>query len=387
LETTSLIRAEVDLEAIAQNVTKLRNITDPAAKVMAVVKADAYGHGAKKVAKTALINGAEVLGVARINEAIALRQAGFTVPIQIFGYTPPSLVNPLIQYDLTQTVFSYQSASALSEIALSKGKKIRIHIKVDTGMGRLGLVTDCGAISCSDINLTQSSLKQVESIVRLQGIIPEGIMTHFASADSLDKSYARKQFEIFMDFIDRLKKNGIEFGVRHAANSAAVMEMPETHLDLVRPGISIYGLYASDEVDRNIIQLRPAMALKTSVVHIKEIPRGFSVSYSRTYHTRKTTTVATVSLGYADGYNRLLSSCGSMLVHGKRAPVIGRVCMDLTMLDVGHIPDAAVGDEVVVFGAQKDEFIHVDEIAQMLNTINYEIVTSITARVPRIYTG
>jgi alanine racemase len=385
LETTPMIRAEIDLGAIAQNVAGLRKITSPNAKVMAVVKADAYGHGAEKVAETALKSGAEILGVARINEAIALRQAGLTVPIQIFGFTPPSLAETLIQYDLTQTVFSYQSALALSEITLSKGKKIKIHIKVDTGMGRLGLVTDCGAISCSDINLNESSLKQVESIVRLQGTIPEGIMTHFASADSADKTYAGKQFEIFMDFIDRLKKNGIEFNVRHAANSAAVMEMPETHLDLVRPGISIYGLYASDEVDRNIIELKPAMAVKTNVAHVKKVPEGFSVSYAGTYHTRKTTTIATVSVGYADGFNRLLSSCGSMLVHGIRAPVIGRVCMDLTMLDVSHIPDVLAGDEVVVFGTQRDEFIHVDEIAQSLNTINYEIVSTITARVPRVY--
>jgi alanine racemase len=380
-----LIRAEIDLGSIAQNVAGLRKITNPDAKVMAVVKADAYGHGAEKVAETALKNGAEVLGVARINEAIALREAGFTAPIQIFGYTPPSLAEILIQYELTQTVFSYKSALALSEIGISRGKKIKIHIKVDTGMGRLGLVTDCGAISCSDINFTESSLNQVESIARLQGVVSEGIMTHFASADSTDKSYARKQFSIFMDFNDRLKKKGIEFSVRHAANSAAVMEMPETHLDLVRPGISIYGLYPSDEVDRNIIQLKPAMALKTNVAYVKKIPEGFSVSYARTYHTRKTTTVATVALGYADGFNRLLSSCGSMLVHGKRAPVIGRVCMDLTMLDVSHIPGVDVGDEVVVFGEQEDEFIRVDEIAKILNTINYEIVSTITARVPRVY--
>jgi len=381
----SLIRAEIDLGAIAKNVAELRKITSPDAKVMAVVKADAYGHGAEKVAETALKNGAEVLGVARINEAIALRQAGFTVPIQIFGYTPPSLAETLIHYELTQTVFSYQSASELSERAISGKKKIKIHIKVDTGMGRLGLVTDCGAISCSDINLTENSLKQVESIMRLRGVIAEGIMTHFASADSADKSHARKQFSIFMDFIDRLKKKGIEFRVRHSANSAALMELPETHLDLVRPGISIYGLYASDEVDGNIIKLRPAMALKTHVAHVKKIPEGFSVSYARTYCTRKTTTVATVSVGYADGFNRLLSSCGSMLVRGKRAGVIGRVCMDLTMLDVSHIPHVAVGDEVVVFGAQEDEYIHVDEIARTLDTINYEIVSTITARVPRIY--
>lgn len=379
------IRAEIDLSAVAHNVKELRKITNPGAKLMAVIKADAYGHGAEKVAETALENGAELLGVARINEAIALRQAGFTVPIQIFGYTPPALAEKLVLYDLIQTVFSYQNALALSEIALSKGKKIRIHIKVDTGMGRLGLVTDCGNISCSDFILTKNSIQQVESIVKLRGIIPEGIMTHFASADSADKGYARKQFEIFMDFIDRLKKKGIEFSIRHSANSAAVMEMPETHLDLVRPGISIYGLYASDEVQRNIIKLKPAMALKTFVAHVKKIPKGFSVSYARTYLTRNTTTVATVSIGYADGFNRILSSCGHMLVHGKRAPVIGRVCMDLTMLDVGHIPDVNVEDEVVVFGAQENEVIHVDEIAKTINTINYEIVSTITARVPRVY--
>jgi alanine racemase len=382
---TSLIRAEVDLSAIAQNVTELRRITNPQAKVMAVVKADAYGHGAEKVAETALKSGAEVLGVARLNEAIALREAGFTVPIQIFGYTPPSLAEILIQYELTQTVFSYQNASALSETAISKGKKIKIHIKVDTGMGRLGLVTDCGTISCSDINLTESSLKQIISIMRLNGLIPEGIMTHFASADSKDKSYAGTQFSIFMNFISQLKKKGIEFSICHAANSAAIMEMPETHLDLVRPGISIYGLYASNEVNRNIIRLRPAMSIKTKVVHVKRLPEGFFISYAQTYHTQKPTTVATVSVGYADGFNRLLSSCGSMLVHGQKAPVIGRVCMDLTMLDVSHIPHVDVGDEVVVFGAQKDESIHVDEIAQMLNTINYEIISTITSRVPRIY--
>lgn len=379
------IRAEIDLSAVAHNVKELRKITNPGAKLMAVIKADAYGHGAEKVAETALENGAELLGVARINEAITLRQAGFTVPIQIFGYTPPALAEKLVLYDLIQTVFSYQNALALSEIALSKGKKIRIHIKVDTGMGRLGLVTDCGNISCSDFILTKNSIQQVESIVKLRGIIPEGIMTHFASADSADKGYARKQFEIFMDFIDRLKKKGIEFSIRHSANSAAVMEMPETHLDLVRPGISIYGLYASDEVQRNIIKLKPAMALKTFVAHVKKIPKGFSVSYARTYLTRNTTTVATVSIGYADGFNRILSSCGHMLVHGKRAPVIGRVCMDLTMLDVGHIPDVNVEDEVVVFGAQENEVIHVDEIAKTINTINYEIVSTITARVPRVY--
>ncbi|MFO8082888.1 MAG: alanine racemase [Desulfobacterales bacterium] len=381
----SLIWAEIDLGAIAHNVAQLRKITSPKAKLMAVVKADAYGHGAVQTAKAALSSGADVLGVARINEAIVLRQAGISAPIQIFGYTPPLMTETLIKHDLTQTVFSYHSATELSKTALAHGKKIRIHIKVDTGMGRLGLTTDCLEISSSDFNMTQSSLKQVESIVTLPGVIAEGIMTHFASADSADKTFAKKQFAIFSDFIHHLSKKGIKFEVRHAANSAAVMDLPESHLDLVRPGISIYGLYASDEVDKSKAVLKPVMALKAKVVHVKKVPSGFSVSYGHTYRTRKPTTIATVSAGYADGFNRLFSSCGFMLVRGIRAPVIGRVCMDLTMLDVGHIPDVNAGDEVVIFGTQNNESIHVDELAKKLSTINYEIVSTITARVPRVY--
>lgn len=381
----SLIWAEVDLNAIKHNVSQLRNICNPQAKLMAVVKADGYGHGAEKVATAALAGGAESLGVARIDEAIALRKAGVYAPIQVLGYTPASLAEDLIQYDLIQTVFSCQSASALSQTGVALGKKIRIHIKVDTGMGRLGLVTDCAEISCSDFNMTQSSLEQIKSIVGLDGIVPEGIMTHFAMADSADKTCTGKQFAIFKDFIDCLSQYGIGFQVHHAANSAAVMDHPETHLDLVRPGISIYGLYASDEVDKSKVDLKPAMALKARVIQVKKVPAQFCISYGHTYRTRKSTTIATVSAGYADGFNRLLSSCGCMLVHGKSAPVTGRVCMDLTMIDVGHIPHVKEGDEVVIFGTQNGESIHVDEIARQLNTINYEIVSTISARVPRIY--
>jgi len=380
-----LIWAEIDLKAIAHNVSQLRNICNPKAKLMAVVKADGYGHGAENVARASLSAGAESLGVARIDEAIALRKAAVDAPIQVLGYTPVSMAENLLQYNLTQSVFSSQCASALSQIGVALGKKIKIHIKVDTGMGRLGLLTDRGQISCADFNMTQSSLEQIKSIVGLRGIVPEGIMTHFAMADSADKTSTGKQFAIFTDFIDRLSKNGIGFQVHHAANSAAVMEHPETHLDLVRPGISIYGLYASDEVDKSKADLIPAMAFKARVIQVKRVPAQFCISYGHTYRTRKSTTIATVSAGYADGFNRLLSSCGYMLVHGKRAPVTGRVCMDLTMLDVGHIPQVMVGDEVVIFGNQNGESIHVDEIARLLNTINYEVVSTISARVPRIY--
>lgn len=380
-----LIWAEIDLKAIAHNVSQLRNICNSKAKLMAVVKADGYGHGAEKVARAALSAGAESMGVARIDEAIALRKAGIVAPIQVLGYTPASMAENLLQYNLTQTVFSSQCASELSQIGVALGKKITIHIKVDTGMGRLGLLTDREEISCSDFNMTQSSVEQIKCILGLRGIVPEGIMTHFAMSDSADKTFTGKQFAIFTDFIEQLSKCGIRFPVHHAANSAAVMYHPETHLDLVRPGISIYGFYASDEADKSKADLKPAMALKTRVIQVKKVPAQFCISYGHTYRTRKSTTIATVSAGYADGFNRLLSSCGYMLVHGKRAPVTGRVCMDLTMLDVGHISNVEVGDEVVIFGTQNGESIHVDEIATLLNTINYEIISTISARVPRIY--
>ena len=248
-------------------------------------------------------------------------------------------------------------------------------------MGRLGLLPDC----FRNASLTQTALREVESIASLAGLELEGVYTHFAAADSFDKSYAQKQFAIFLDFLDQLRKAGLTIPVRHAANSAALIDMPETHLDLVRPGISIYGLYPSDEVDKSRILLKPAMALKASIVHLKQVPAGFKVSYSMTHETSKPTTIASVPVGYADGFNRLLSNQGHMLVGGSRAPIVGRVCMDQTMLDVGHVPDVQLEDEVVIFGRQQDESITVDEIAATLNTINYEIVSALTARIPKIY--
>ena len=381
----SLVYAEINLSAIANNIRELRRITAPAAKVMAVVKANGYGHGAEQVAKAALENGAEALGVARLCEAVALREAGFSVPILIFGYTPPGQADTLIRLDISQTIFSLENAAALSEAAVSKGEKIKVHIKVDTGMGRHGFPTDCGEIAGSAAGLLRHSIEQVEAVVRFPGLEAEGVMTHFATSDSADKAYAKKQFEIFQDFIHRMKKRGIEFPVRHAANSGAVIDLPETHLDMVRPGISIYGFYPSEEVDETKLSLTPAMTLKSRVAQVKKVPAGFYMSYGQTHKTRKPTAIATIPAGYADGYSRLLSSRGHMLVRGQRAPIIGRVCMDLTMLDVGHIPDVAPDDEVVLIGRQGKKTIHADQIAKMLDTINYEVVSSISARVARIY--
>jgi len=343
---------------------------------MAVVKANAYGHGMIEVARQSLENGAEALGIANIEEGIQLRKAGIDAPVLIFGYTSPVHAKKLIEFDITQTVYSYETSRALSEALSAYGKKIKVHIKVDTGMGRLGLLR----------GIKDNSLSEVESISRLPMLELEGIYTHFATADKSDRSYAGKQFEIFMGFLNQLRIAGLEIPVTHAANSAAIINMPETHLDMVRAGISIYGLYPSEEVDKSIIKLKPAMELKTKIIHLKKVPAGFKVSYGTTYETEKPTTIATVSIGYADGLNRLLSSKGRMLVcGGQSAPIVGRVCMDMTMLDVGEIPEVVMEQEVVVFGKQGNASISVDEIASTINTINYEVVSTIMERVPRIY--
>jgi alanine racemase len=380
----SLVRAEIDLKAIAHNIKELRRITHPDARLMGVVKANGYGHGALEVARCALQNGAEVLGVARIEEGIRIREAGIEVPILIFGYTLPDLTAKLLDYDLTQTVYTYASAQVLSQTAISLKKKIKVHLKIDTGMGRLGLLPQ-NFQQGNSIGISADAIEESLAIAGLNGLELEGIFTHFATADSADKTYAEIQLDLFMNFLNRLRKAGLEPLVRHAANSAALIDMPQSHLDMVRPGIASYGLYPSDEVNKKHVPLKPAMALKARIIHLKKVPAGFKVSYGSTHQTPKATTIATIPVGYADGLNRLLSSEGQMLVHGQRAPIIGRVCMDLTMLDVGRIDNVQVGDEVVIFGQQGNDAITVDEIASSLNTINYEIVSTITARVPRVY--
>ncbi|MBT8367593.1 MAG: alanine racemase [Deltaproteobacteria bacterium] len=381
---TPLTWAEIDLNAYAHNIKELRRVTRPGARLMAVVKANGYGHGAVEVARTALQNGAESLGVARLHEAVELREAGLEAPILIFGYSPPDSAETLINYDLTQTVYSPATAEALSDQAARKGQ-IKIHIKVDSGMGRLGLLLDELADGISDDRSTANTIGDIAAINGLANLETEGIFTHFATADSADKSYANKQLDRFTDFLNRLDRAGLSPPVRHAANSSAVIDMPDSHLDMVRPGIATYGLYPSDEVNHRRVYLKPVMTLKSRIIHLKKVPAGFNISYGITFQTKNPTTIATVPVGYADGLNRLLSSRGHMLVHGHRIPIVGRVCMDLTMLDVGSLSGAAIEDEVVVFGPQGHEAVTADELASTLNTINYEIVTSISARVPRIY--
>lgn len=353
--------------------------------MMAVVKADAYGHGVLEISKTVLANGADTLGVARIDEGILIRKSGIDAPILILGYTSPDHTANLVRYDLTQTVGSLEFAESFSKSAGKEKAALKVHLKIDSGMGRLGFMPEPLLLTDNSNDFSRIP-KEMEAIICLPNLLIQGIYTHFAHADSKDKTTSYRQLEIFNELVEHLRQStGFETPIRHAANSAAVIDMPDSHLDMVRPGIALYGLYPSPEVDRTKIRLKPVMELKSKILHLKQVPAGFRVSYGGTWQAKKKTTIATIPIGYADGYNRLLSSTGYMLVCGKKAPIAGRVCMDLTMLDVGNIPEACVNDEVVVFGRQGNAFISVDEIAETLGTISYEIVSTITERVPRVF--
>lgn len=374
---TPAIQAEVNLGAIAGNVRAIKKILSRDCRFMAVVKAGGYGHGAFMVAETAIQNGATHIGVARIEEAAELREKGIAAPILILGDTPENGFDLLLRHKLAQTVFSVSQARSLSDFGTSCSSKIPVHVKIDTGMGRLGLYHQ---------NM-DSLIREVKEIFLLPGIYPEGIMTHFACADQRDKNPVNEQMDRFSGILAELEKAGMHFPVRHCANSAAIMGVPESHLDLVRCGISMYGLYPSHEMDRSLIDLQPAMTLKSRIIQIKSVPKGFPVSYGHTYTTDAPSRLATIAAGYADGLNRGLSNKGNVMVCGKKAPLVGRVCMDLTMIDITRIPEAREGDEVVIFGGREGNRIPVEELADLLNTINYEIVTSVSGRVPRCYYG
>jgi alanine racemase len=382
---TPLIWAEIDLNAVAANTCELRRVTRPEARLLVAVKANAYGHGLVEVARQALQSGADTLGVARMPEALALRDAGIDAPVLVFGYTPPSDAEALLRHDLIQTVYALETARAYSERIGKSGGRLKVHLKVDTGMGRLGILPDTRRYVEPGMTVSDHAIREVLAIAGLNELKLEGIFTHFASSDSADKSFAEQQFDRFLAFLDQLKRSGFEFELRHAANSGAIIDMPHTHLDMVRAGVSLYGLYPSDEVDKSRIDLTPVMTLKARIVHLKKVPAGFPVSYGMTHTTQAPTTIATVPVGYADGFNRRLSNRGYVLVRGEKAPIVGRVCMDLTMIDVGHIPGVALEDEVVILGRQANAAISADELAGLLDTINYEITSAIAARVPRVF--
>lgn len=366
--------AEIDLDNIAHNVREVRRITDKKAEIMGVVKADAYGHGVMEVAKTLLENGVSSLAVSMLDEAIQLRNNGITVPILILSFTDPVRADEIIKHHVTQTVFSHDLAEALSAAAVRAGAQVKIHIKVDTGMTRVGFMSGYSAV------------KNIEKISKLPGIIIEGLFTHFASADEKDKTYTHSQFSKFMSIWSELNRIGILIPVKHCANSAAIIDLPEMHLDLVRPGIILYGLYPSNEVDHARMELKPAMSLKADIILVKNVEDGIPVSYGGDYVTKGERRIATIPVGYADGYSRLLSGRGRVLINGEYAPIVGRVCMDQTMVDVTDLKsEVMVGDEVVLIGTQNGNSITAEDVAEWAETINYEVVSLIGKRIPRFY--
>lgn len=366
--------AEVDLDAIAHNIKEIRKITNSASKIMAVVKADAYGHGFLEVAKTLLENGADRLAVAVLQEGKQLRSRGVNVPILILGASGEESIEDLINFDITPSVFTYEFAKELSYAAERKEKVTKIHIKIDTGMSRIGFLAG---------EDNEGIVDEILKISRLPYIEIEGIFSHFATSDETDKSYTILQYNRFMDVCNKLEEKGLHIPIKHICNSAGIMMYPEMHLDMVRPGVILYGMYPSDEVDKSRLDLIPAMTLKSTVTHVKEVEEGRGVSYGKEFITNKKMKIATVPIGYADGYLRKLAKEGKMIVNGEKVAIIGRICMDQCMIDVTNVHTIDKGDEVIIFGR---EGVTIDDLAMWLETINYEVSCVIGKRIPRIYT-
>lgn len=365
--------AEVNLDAVKHNLEIIKSHTN--AKILGIIKADAYGHGIKQVAKVLADGGVYAFGVSNADEAIELRNKGFMQPILIVGVIFPEDYDRIIEHDVTFSVDSVESARIISQVAKKMQKEAKIHIKLDTGMGRIGFVCDN----------TEKVCNEIKEISELEYIKIDGIFSHFSKADDEDLSYSDMQYAKFTAVCDRLKEMGIEVGIKHIANSAAIFTMPHAHMDMVRMGMVVYGHYPSDYVESIAPGLKSAMAFKTKVSHIKTLESDSFISYGGTYKALKGQKIATIAIGYADGFSRVLSGSAEVLVRGQRAKVIGRICMDQCMIDVSHIDDIKIGDEVIIFGTDGNNTITVETVASLLGTINYEIVCSVTRRVPRAY--
>lgn len=363
--------AEIDLDAIDYNLKAYQKHVGPQVEVIAVVKANAYGHGAMPVARAALQAGATRLAVHRAVEGAELRRAGIQAPILVMGYTPPDGARLVAENNLTPSLITAEFASALSGQAQALGRSIPVHIKVDTGMGRYGL-------------LPPEVVPFAQSLLQLPGLRLEGLFTHFATADALDPAHTLAQLAVFEEVIAGLEAAGIHIPLVHAANSAAAMRLPQAHFNAVRPGIAMYGMNPSSEWPP-VFEIRPALALKSRISRVRRLPAGTGISYGRTFITPEEMEVGLVPVGYGDGYHRILSNKSVVLVHGKRARLLGRVCMDQFVIDLRGIPGVQQDDEVVLVGSQGDERISAEEVAALAGTINYEVTTSLLPRVARVY--
>ncbi len=364
--------AEINLDTIATNTKNIKKLIGDK-ELIAIVKADCYGHGAVDVVPTLLDNGASRLAVAMLTEAIELRKNNINAPIVILGYTPLYLGEELINYDIEQTVYDLDYAKELSKIALSLNKKAKIHIAIDTGMGRIGFLPG------------DDTVKIINEVCNLEGLEVIGIYSHFSTSDEKDKSYANEQLFKFKKVIADLKALGIEIPLKHISNSGAIIDMPETYLNGVRPGIILYGYYPSKEVSNDNLSVKPALTLKAKVAHVKELHKDMYISYGKTFKTNKKTIVATLPIGYGDGYPRALSENAKVIVNGKFASILGRICMDQCMIDVTDIENVKTGDEVIILGEEGDLKFNADDMAEALGTINYEILCRIKSRIPRVY--
>jgi alanine racemase len=366
--------AEINLTNAAFNIQNIRAKIGPAVEIIGIIKADGYGHGAIPMAKVLKENGVKSFGVATLNEAIALRNEGIKDEIVILGLTPNMYIDILLKYNLTPVTSSYDNASAISAAALKEGMVINGYIAVDSGMGRIGYLP-----------YNPDSIEDIIKTNNLAGFKIKGLFSHFSTADSADKSYAHLQEETYLKFVQKLRDSNVNVSCKTLANSAAIMELPSSHYDVVRPGIILYGCYPSGETDKGQINLKPVMSIKANIVFLKKVDAGFSVSYGRKFISKRESLIATINIGYADGYPRPYSEFGKVIVRGKMAPLAGNICMDQCMIDVTDVPGVEVGDEVILMGTDGINTILADDIADATGTINYEIVCAFGQRLPKVY--
>lgn len=366
------VYAAINLDAICHNVRAMKNNIKKDTMLCGVIKADGYGHGAVPIAR-AIETMVWGYSVATIDEAINLREHQLEKPILVLGYTPVCRMEDAVRYNIRSTIFQYEKAVNLSKQAVLQGKTARLHIKIDTGMSRIGVPADYEAI------------RLIKEIKQLPGVEIEGIFTHMATADSADKSAAKEQIRKFKWLIGVLEKEGINIPIKHCSNSAGIIDLEEANIDMVRAGISLYGLYPSEDVDKSRVALQPALELKSHVIYIKTVPAGTAVGYGGTFITDKPTKIATIPVGYGDGYPRPLSNKGYVIIRDKKVPIIGRVCMDQFMVDVTGIDNVEEDDEVILVGRSEHEVISVEELAALAGTFNYEFVCDLGKRIPRVY--
>ena len=374
MKTYSRVYAKIDLDAIAYNMEQMKQNIRPETKVMAVIKADGYGHGAVQIAEMMeRWNYIWGFAVATLDEAVVLRTEGIQKPILVLGCVFPDQYMEMLKHEIRMNIYTEEMAESISRMAAREGKTAYMHIKLDTGMSRLGF------------GINEQSAETIKRISKMPNVNMEGIFTHFTKADEKDKSFTKKQIQEFVWMTERLKEKNVRFTYEHCSNSAGIIDVPEANFDIVRAGISTYGLYPSEEVDKTNVKLKPALALKSHVAFVKEIERGTPVSYGGTFVAKEKMKIATIPVGYADGYPRSLSNKGYVLIRGKKAPILGRVCMDQFMVDVTQIEGVSFGDKVTMIGKDGNEILPVEVLSELSGRFNYEFVCDLGKRIPRVY--